>query len=219
MPIDGWYTKLQLPFARLSSRPEMRLTVRRIFYVQFCGELAEIEHVRQKNILFCLFLHLFLLLTSLCRDTYEIKRGDTMKLEQFYTYQEQTFDSFIGKLIKNEGKDARKEIARQAEHEISMSQLMEKEISRIASVDAYDLDKMIFNVQDDVVTVRDTLLGQAIASLPPKRRDVILLSYFLGKNDPQIGALLHLTPAAIRYRRQTTLEWLRKILEALQYEK
>ena len=142
-----------------------------------------------------------------------------MTLEQFYTYQEQTFDSYLNTLIKNEGRDARKEAARRAEHEISISQLMEKEVACIAVADTYDLDKMTFYVRDNAVAVNDALLGQAIATLPPKRREVILLSYFLGKNDPQIGALLHLTPNTIRYRRQTALERLKKILEALGHGK
>lgn len=142
-----------------------------------------------------------------------------MTLEQFHTYQEETFDSFIAKLIRNEGKDARKEIARRAEHEISLSQLMEEELAEITSMDTYNLEEMTFTVRDDTVTVNDILLGQAIASLPPMRREVILLSYFMGKNDPQIGALLNLTPNAIRYRRQTTLETLKNILEALGHER
>lgn len=66
---------------------------------------------------------------------------------------------------------------------------------------------------------KDMLLGQAIASLPPMRREVILLSYFLGKNDPQIAKLLNLTPNTIRYRRQTTLQRLKEILEVLADEK
>lgn len=85
-----------------------------------------------------------------------------MTLEQFYTYQEQTFDSFIGKLIKNEGKDARKEIARRAEHEIPISQLLESETAHIAVTDTYNVERMTFYVRDDIVTVNDFLLGQAI---------------------------------------------------------
>lgn len=141
-----------------------------------------------------------------------------MTLEQFHTYQEQTFDSFLSKLIKNESKNAKKEITRRAEHEISMSQLMQDELSHISITDAYSLDKMTFYVGGNEVTVNDILLGQAIAALPPSRRDVILLSYFMNKNDPQIGALLHLTPNAIRYRRKKTLQWLKDILEALTHE-
>lgn len=74
-------------------------------------------------------------------------------------------------------------------------------------------------INDETVTIENMLLGQAIASLPPMRREVILLSYFLGKNDPQIAKQLNLTPNAIRYRRQTTLQRLKKILEVLADEK
>lgn len=142
-----------------------------------------------------------------------------MKLEDFYTYQEQTFDSFMAKVIKNEGKDARKEIARRADHEISISQLMERELTQIAAADTYDFGKMTFYVRNNAVTVHDMLLGQAIAALPPYRRDVILLAYFMDKNDPQIGELLNVTPNTIRYRRKTSLERLKRILEMLNYEK
>ena len=142
-----------------------------------------------------------------------------MKLEDFYTYQEQTFDSFMGKVIKNEGKDAKKEIARRADHEISISQLMERELAQIAAADTYDLDKMTFYVRNNAITVHDMLLGQAIAALPPYRREVILLAYFMNKNDPQIGELLNVTPNTIRYRRKTSLEKLKRILEMMDYEK
>ena len=142
-----------------------------------------------------------------------------MKLEAFYTYQEQTFDSFMAKVIKNEGKDAKKEIARRADHEISVSQLMERELAQIAAADTYDLDKMTFYVRNNAITVHDMLLGQAIAALPPYRREVILLAYFMNKNDPQIGELLSVTPNTIRYRRKTSLEKLKRILEMMDYEK
>lgn len=142
-----------------------------------------------------------------------------MTLEQFHIFQEQTFDSFITHLVTNEGKNARKEIARRAKKEVAMSQLLDSELARLAVTDTYDIEEMTFSVHDEIVTVKDLLLGQAIASLPPMRRDVILLSYFLGKNDPQIAKLLNLTPNAIRYRRQTTLQRLKEILEVLTSEK
>lgn len=142
-----------------------------------------------------------------------------MTLEQFHTYQEQTFDSFITHLVTNEGKNARKEIARRAENEVAMSQLLDSELARLAVSDTYNIEEMTFSVNDEIVSVKDMLLGQAIASLPPMRREVILLSYFLGKNDPQIAKLLNLTPNTIRYRRQTTLQRLKEIMEALADEK
>lgn len=141
-----------------------------------------------------------------------------MTLEQFYTYQEQTFDSYTATVIRNESKNSKKEIARRAEREISLSQLMKDELAQIAAADDYDLESMTFFVAGDTVKIRNVLLGQAIASLPPQRREVILLSYFLNKNDPQIAALLNLGTDAVFFRRNSSLQRLKKILEDLKYE-
>ena len=81
--------------------------------------------------------------------------------------------------------------------------------------DHYDLESMTFFVGGDTVTIHDMLLGQAIASLPPQRREVILMSYFLNKNDPQIAKELHLGEDAVFFRRNSALQWLRRILEEL----
>lgn len=142
-----------------------------------------------------------------------------MNLLQFHTYQEQTFDSFARKLIKNEGRNARRDIARRSQREVALSQLMQGELAQIATRDHYNFDNATFSVQGDVVTVKDMLLGYAIALLPPQRREVILLSYFLELTDPQIAELLHTEPNTIRYRKHATLRRLRKILEDMDYEK
>lgn len=142
-----------------------------------------------------------------------------MTLEQFYTYQEQTFDSYVAIVIKNESKDAKKAIARRTEREISLSQLMQEELAQITVTDEYNLESMTFFVAGDTVTIRDMLLGQALASLTPQRREVILLSYFLHKNDPQIASILNLGIDAVFFRRKSTLQRLKDILEDLNYER
>lgn len=142
-----------------------------------------------------------------------------MTLEQFYTYQEQTFDSYVAIVIKNESKDAKKAIARRTEREISLSQLMQEELAQITATDEYNLESMTFFVAGDTVTIHDMLLGQALASLTPQRREVILLSYFLKKNDPQIAAILNLGKDAVFFRRKSTLQRLKDILEDLNYER
>ncbi len=142
-----------------------------------------------------------------------------MTLDQFYTYQEQTFDSYVAIVIRNESKDAKKELSRRAKREISLSQLMKDELAQISAADEYNLESMTFFVDGDTVTIRDMLLGQALASLPPQRREVILLSYFLNKNDPQIAAILNLGKDAVFFRRNSTLQRLKEILEDMGYER
>lgn len=142
-----------------------------------------------------------------------------MTLSEFHTYQEQTFDSYVKTVIANEAKNAKKEIARRSEREVSISQLVESELAKIVSEDKYTLESMTFSVDGDTITVNDVLLGRAIAALPPLRREVILLSYFLDKKDQQIAALMHLDANVVSKRRYASLKRLKELLEALDYER
>ena len=141
-----------------------------------------------------------------------------MTLTEFHTYQEQTFDSYIATVIRNESKNAKKEIFRRGEHEIELSQLISNELAQISACDQYDLESMSFSVDGNTIIIHDMLLGQAIASLPPQQREIILLAYFLGKSDPQIASFQLLREDAIFKRRHATLRRLKKLLEDLTYE-
>ena len=122
-------------------------------------------------------------------------------------------------IVANEAKNAKKEIARRSEREVSISQLVESELAKIVSEDKYTLESMTFSVDGDTITVNDVLLGRAIAALPPLRREVILLSYFLDKKDQQIAALMHLDANVVSKRRYASLKRLKELLEALDYER
>ena len=67
--------------------------------------------------------------------------------------------------------------------------------------------------------ITDWALGQALRSLTPQRRDVILLAYFLEQSDSEIGKLLNMSSRTVCYRRTVALERLKQMLEALEYEK
>lgn len=142
-----------------------------------------------------------------------------MTMEEFYLYQEQIFDSFSKRTIKNLSSTIHSKLDKQAEQEIALSTLPLAEASKLSGMDTYRFDdSMTFMVRGCPVIVRDSVLGQALFSLPPKRRDVILLFYFLDKNDPQIGQILNLSTGTVNYRRATALSRLRELLEELGYE-
>lgn len=60
-----------------------------------------------------------------------------MDEQEFILYQEQSFDSFCKTLIRNEGKDARKVIARREKDEISFSYLPDMIMSQFGREDSY----------------------------------------------------------------------------------
>ena len=74
------------------------------------------------------------------------------------------------------------------------------------------MDEHVFEVQGLPVVVTGNLLADAIAQLPGGKRDVILLSYFLGMSDREISERLNVVRQTISKRRLTTLKELREYL-------
>ena len=139
-----------------------------------------------------------------------------MNNEDFITYQETTFDAFCKRVIKNEGKNARREISRRESHEITFSALPDAVVAQLSSTDSYDMGSATFQIGKDTVTIKDAALAQAISALPEHWRNVILLFYFLDKTDKQISTALNLTPDAVYYRRKNSLSELKKALKELE---
>lgn len=140
-----------------------------------------------------------------------------MTLEQFYTYQEQTFDSFCKAVIRNESIDAFRELAYRREHEIEFSALSPKELASLQADDSYDSYKKSFRVHGYVVEVCDRSLGEILEYIPSAQRDIVLLSYFLDYSDYEISKLLNMNKNTVQYRRKATLRRLRQLMEDLEY--
>lgn len=142
-----------------------------------------------------------------------------MTLEEFVEYQKRTFIAYFLRLIDNEARDAHDALDREGKRKVNFSALSPELFQRLAIEDEYDVDDTrTFQVLGIAVPVQNTALGQALSVLTPQRRTVILLFYFLGRNEPQISAMLHLAVPTINYHRKVALDRLRKELEAMGYE-
>lgn len=138
-----------------------------------------------------------------------------MTMQQFHNYKEQQFDAFCKAVIRNESIDAHRALSKQFAREISVENSIFAELTSLQTTDEYRLDAMSFWVQGQRVLVSDWALGQALRSLPPYRRDVILLSYYMECSDSQIGKLLNMDTRTVCSRRAAALERLRSLLEDL----
>lgn len=138
---------------------------------------------------------------------------------EFQRYQEQTFDSFAKRLIRNESIDARRELIRHTGKEVSLSSLPFDALPAISHEDSYRPEQFSIHSNVGDITVFDQLLGQALMSLVPKWRDVIVMYYFLDMTDEKIAGFLQLTAGAIRHRRQAAIEHLKTMLENVGYER
>ena len=146
-----------------------------------------------------------------------MQEATQMTMDEFFCYQEQTFDSFSKRVIKNIGIDLHNKQKALADIEVAFSALPKREMDSLFTEDTYLLgsEGTTFLVLGTPVTISDPL-GQALYFLPPQRRKVLLLFYFAGKSEPQIGHILNITAAAVNYRKKKALDTLRDILEAME---
>ena len=141
-----------------------------------------------------------------------------MTKEEFWDYQEAMFDAFSKKVIKYQ--KARLINKYSKRKEVNLPDLSARDELLVAAWDDCCFEKETFSyyVLGYPVVVRNSSLGQALGSLPPKYRDVILSSYFLDLRDEQIGQMLKLNPHTVRYRRRAAIERMRKLLEEIEDE-
>ncbi|HKM01293.1 MAG TPA: sigma-70 family RNA polymerase sigma factor [Sedimentibacter sp.] len=93
-----------------------------------------------------------------------------------------------------------------------------KEIEQLFTEDKYFVTEQIFNVLGLDVIVADGVIAEALESLPERKRDIILLSYFLELSDREIGDKLNMLRSTVQYQRTSTLQKLKKFMEVDIYE-
>ena len=123
------------------------------------------------------------------------------------------FDSFCKKVLTNEVRNYHREMERLREKEVSLGELSERELSQLATTDKYFSTEQIFNVLGLDVIVNSESIAAALNNLPQRKRDIILLSYFLELSDAEIGKRLNLIRSTVQYQRSSTLRELKKMME------
>ena len=123
------------------------------------------------------------------------------------------FDSYCKRILKNEAIDCFREIQKHRQREIFFSELSEKEWKQLYMEDEYDLDTCNFQVLGYDVEVKDALIAEALNLLSDKKREVVLLAYFIDMSDTEIAKLLNLRQSTIHYHRTSSLKSLKEFLE------
>lgn len=125
------------------------------------------------------------------------------------------FDSFCRILLKNEMIDYERARNYRLKHEVSFSELTQEELGRLNTVDEYVAEAEIFHVFDYDIEVKDDLIVEALKCLPEKKRNIILLSFFLDMTDTEIGEHMSLVRSTIHHHRVSSLQALKKIMEGI----
>ncbi len=120
------------------------------------------------------------------------------------------FWSFCNTVLLNEMKRAYNERKKQQKHEIQFSVVGDDAVLLNNLEDQLNNKDYVFDVHGVPVIVTGDILAQAIASLPEREKELILLSYFLGLSDREIGRRCNLVHQTVSRKRAKSLEELRK---------
>ena len=132
-------------------------------------------------------------------------------------YQKQrAFEIFCKRVLQNEAIDAHREIKRRRAKEVSFSDLSLYEQRQL-----YTCDQYFHNEQEESESnyciagkrITAKLIAEALRTLPEEKRKAVLLYYFAGMTDTEIGKLFDAPRSTIQYRRTSSFELLKKYLE------
>ena len=133
------------------------------------------------------------------------KSEDERILNQFW--------SFCTTVLVNEKKLAYNERKRQRKQEIQFSVVGDDAVVLNDLESQISKKEFVFHVHGVPVVVIGDSLASAIKSLSEKDRDLILLSYFMGLSDREIGRRLNQVHQTVSRHRSKSIEELRKYFE------
>ena len=136
-----------------------------------------------------------------------------MKLSSFQKTIENQFDYICKRTMEDERKDYLKCLSRLSQREISFSDIGNHTVSQFSVIDSYSTDFRIFKLNELAVGVENDLLSEALRSLTDKKREIILIYYFMDMNDTEIAELLKLNRSTVYRHRTSGLAFIKKFME------
>lgn len=144
-----------------------------------------------------------------------------MNSKQYREHIERTFNAFCKIVLYHAALGAYKKLRKKQQFEVSLDDLREFDFEPVATADEYFVRYDVstaFTVRGKTVIVENEQLAAALLRLPEKRREVLLLHYYLGYSDTEIGEMFGVCRSTIFRRRKRALRFMRKEMEALENE-
>lgn len=139
-------------------------------------------------------------------------------------YRERTehwFHAFCKAVLHNEACNYYRERKRRTQHEISFEYLQENTSFAPYSVDEYFVlqnKPTSFEINGQTVIVDSEKLAKALLCLSERRREIILMRYYLQLRDKQIAALLGKPRTTVNYQKNAALKRLWTEMEKMNDE-
>lgn len=122
------------------------------------------------------------------------------------------FCAYCIKVLHGEALNYFDELKRQHEREVSFSEILQKDMDALYSYDDYELSEK-FTVLGKQVPVHDEWICKALKKLPVKKREIILMLYFLDMTEKEIATCLKMVQSTVHYHKHDSLRLMRKMME------
>ena len=123
------------------------------------------------------------------------------KLPEEWEVIRHQFDRLCQMALKGEAVNYYKHMDYRRKHEVTFSELSEKELSKLFTMDEYGTEYHHFEVHGYDIEVKNTLIAEALKELTERKRNVILLSYFMEMSDADIAREMNLVRSTIHEHR------------------
>lgn len=132
------------------------------------------------------------------------------KLEESKRHQ---FDAYCKKILRNEARDIYDERKRRQKREVLFSEMQPYELDALYTMPRYfDFERTLQACGLDFL-VCDEDVFESLSALSKRRRAIVLLSYYLGLTDREIGEMINLERANVQYHRKQALKELRNMMD------
>lgn len=138
-----------------------------------------------------------------------------MKPSTFQTTIENQFDYICKRAMEDERKDYYKYLSRLSKHEISFSDVGDHIVSQFFTLDNRNetTDFQICTLNGITVGIEHDLLSEALRELAERKREILLMYYFMDMSDSEIAELLKLNHSTVYRHRTSGLDYIKKFME------
>ena len=124
---------------------------------------------------------------------------------------EYQFDSFCKKVLREESRSIKRKIQR--EKILSSNAITNLNKEDLFVYEKYPSDFHQFNVDQYLIEIADDQLARALKTLSGKKRNIVLLAYFLDMTDQEIAANLDTSRALVQKQRKKSLNTIKQKME------
>lgn len=122
------------------------------------------------------------------------------------------FCAYCIKVLHGEALNYLDELKRKQKREINFSEFFQKDLVAFGYYDNYEIAEK-FIVMGRQVSIYDECISQALKKLSSKKREIILMLFFLDMTEKEIASCLQLVQSTVHYHKSEALKILKKIME------